>query len=440
MRKNFVLLTLVLLLFAGNQLKAQMTLYYMDRLPQVQQYNPALMPQMKFFIEMPGLSGQQFEINNSGFNLGQFIDFSDHVGESNYNPDEFIRSIGAVNKTTFETRSNLFSLGFRLKKNQFLSFGMSVRSFTDITAPSKVVYLTQDFQTIADLMPLSISGMNVRMNVFSQISVTYARMIGEKLSVGITPKLIGALGGFSSEKINFEVSQTGLDEFDQKFYGKVQVGLPVPINPAAVNSNGELDTNEDILEPDWGKNLSAANAFQNVSLALDLGVNYQLDPSWSFSGSILDIGRSGWKKYGYDISYNGETATVKNLGKLKMKIPAKVFIGADYRLNQKWNAGFLFRDVMWGSGGYPSATLSMNGNVGRMLSTSVSYTAGRSFNNLGLGLRLRFLPGTDLYLVTDNILQAFNYKKVQYTSVAFGINISVGLRDKVVTSETGESL
>lgn len=436
MKKKYVLLMIVLLLFLGSKLKAQMTLYYMDRLPQIQQYNPALIPKVNFFIGLPGMSGQQFEVNNSGFNLGQFLDFSDHVGETNYNTDQFIRSIGDQNKTTFEARSNIFSLGFRMKKNQYLSMGMSIRSFTDITAPSDIVYLTQDFQTIADKMPLSISGVNVRMNTFSQISVTYARMIGEKWSVGITPKLIGALGGISSEKLNFEVSQTGVDEFDQQFNGEVQVGLPVPINPAAVNSNGELDTNVDILGSNWGSNLSGGTAFQNVSLAVDLGVNYQLDQNWSFSASILDIGRSGWKKYGYDISYNGNTATVKNLSKLKMKIPAKVFIGADYRLNPKWNAGFLFRDVMYESGSYQSATLSMNGYVGRMLSTSVSYTAGHSFNNLGLGLRLRFLPGTDLYVVTDNILQAFNYKKVQFTSVAFGINLSFGVRNDPTHVET----
>jgi hypothetical protein len=417
-----------------------MTLYYMDRLPQILQYNPALMPQMKFFVELPGLGGPQIEINNSGFNLGQFLDFSDHVAEATYNPDQFIRSIGDQNKTTFEARSNIFSFGFRLKQNQFLAVGMSVRGVIDITAPSKVVYLTQDFQKIADRMPLSVNAITARMNTFSQLSATYSRAIGDGLTVGISPKLIGAMGSVRSERLNFEVSQTGTDEFDQKFDGEVQLGLPVPINPSAVGRNGELDTNTDILEPGWDKKISGSTLFENLSLAVDLGVNYQLDQNWSFSGSILDIGRSSWKKYGYDISYNGETATVKDLNKLTMKIPAKIFLGADYRLTPRWNAGFLFRDVMYESGSYTSATLSMNGDVGRMLSASVSYTAGHTFDNLGLGLRLRFFPGADLYVVTDNFLQAFSYRKIQYAAAAFGINISIGVKHPVTTAEAGEKL
>lgn len=440
MKKNFALLIVLFSLFTVSKLNAQMTLYYMDRLPQAQQYNPAFIPQCSSFVELPVLGGMQAELNNSGFNIGQFLDFADHVGEATYNPDKFIQSIGTQNKTTFETRMNLLSTGFRLKKNQYLSLGMSIRSFTDITAPSSIVYLTQDFQTIADKMPLTISGINFRMNTFSQLSVTYARMIGDKVTVGISPKLIGAIGGVSSKELNFEVSQTGPDEFDQQFYGEMLVGLPVAINPAAVNSSGVLDTNTDILGNDWQKNLSAGTAFQNVSLGLDLGARYQLDQNWSFSASILDLGRSSWKKYGYDLTYDGNTATENELTKLKMKIPAKVFLGADYRLTAKWNAGFLYRDVMWTSGSYSSATLSLNGYVGQMLSTSVSYTAGHSFNNLGLGLRLRFLPGTDLFVVTDNILQAFNYKKVQYTSVAFGINITAGTKDKPKASDAGEEL
>lgn len=440
MKKKLALLIVLLSLFSVNTLKAQMTLYYMDRIPQAQQYNPALIPNVNYFLEMPGMGGLQFELNNSGFNLGQFLDFADRVADPNYNPDEFIRTIGQQNKTTFELRSNILSGGFRLKKNQFLSMGISLRSFADIVAPSDVVYLTQDFQKIAERMPLTITGINIRMNTFSQVSVTYARMIGENLTIGISPKLIGALGGINSEKLTVKVEQTGFDEFDQQFDGKVAVGLPVPINPEAVTGNGVLDTNVDILGNNWQKSLSAGTMFQNVSLGLDLGANYQLDQNWSFSASILDIGRSAWKKYGYDISYDGNTATEKELSKLKMKIPAKVFLGADYQLTPKWNAGFLFRDVMYSSGSYQSATLSMNGYIGRMLSTSVSYTAGHSFNNLGLGFRLRFLPGADLYAVTDNILQAFNYKKIQYTSVAFGINVAVKLKHTQASPVAGDAL
>ncbi len=75
-----------------------------------------------------------------------------------------------------------------------------------------------------------------------------------------------------------------------------------------------------------------------------------------------------------------------------------------------------------------------------MLSTSFSYTAGQTFNNLGLGLRLRFLPGTDLYVVTDNILHAINYKNVQYSAIAFGVNLLFGTQSKNQEIEEPEKI
>lgn len=426
MKKICLVLLVVLNVIFVTRIQAQMTLYFMDRLPQSQQYNPAFIPKNSFYIELPVVGFEQVELSNSGFRLGQLLDFSDQLGSSNYDPDEFVNSIGATNKTTIESRSAILSFGFRLKKTGYISMGLCQRNYFDLTAPSKIVYLTEDAEKIREKMPLLINGINLRMNVFSQFSVGFAKLIGEKLTVGISPKLIGAMGGIYAEQLSLELQETAPGEFEQNFDGQVQLGLPVPINPQAINDNGELDPDEDILDPEWGGNFSFGTLFQNPALAVDLGMNYQLNQEWSFSASILDLGKSSWKKYGYDLSYDGDVAKVKDLSKMKMKIPSKIFLGVNYGLSTNWNAGFLFRNVFYESGNYSSATLSLNGYVGRMLSTSFSYTAGHSFNNLGLGFRLRFLPGTDLYLVTDNILQAFNYKNIQYSTIAFGINLTFG--------------
>ncbi len=90
----------------------------------------------------------------------------------------------------------------------------------------------------------------------------------------------------------------------------------------------------------------------------------------------------------------------------------------------------LLNNNFYQTGSKASATLSLNGFVGSALSTSVSYTAGYKFDNFGIGLRLRFLPGTDLYFVTDNIIQAFNVKNAHRLTMAFGINIAAGVKEK----------
>jgi hypothetical protein len=87
----------------------------------------------------------------------------------------------------------------------------------------------------------------------------------------------------------------------------------------------------------------------------------------------------------------------------------------------------MFQNSFYEEGSLASATLSLNGWVGKMLSVSTSYTAGYKYNNFGLGLRMRFLPGTDLFFVTDNVIQAVDFRNAYRMTAAVGINISYGL-------------
>jgi len=274
---HFLLQVLLLSCFSLNTI-AQNTMYFMDRLPQQLNFNPALMPRVNFFLNLPGIGGNQIDIYNSGFNYRQFMDFQDNLESENYNPDEFINSIGDFNQINLETRTNLLAFGFGLKNKGYFSMSASVRSFLELKAPSNFVYLLDDYEKIADRMPLNIEGANVVFNSFSQVAITYSRVFGEKFTIGISPKLIGALGGIRSDKLSLEVSQTGQYDFETEYSGEAQIGLPVPINPRAIDGNGELDEDEDILPENWKEDIKVSSLFQNAGFAFDFGVNYEEFP------------------------------------------------------------------------------------------------------------------------------------------------------------------
>ncbi len=120
---------------------AQNTVYFMDRLPQRLTYNPALIPRVNFFIGLPGISGEQVEVYNSGLNVGELIDLADELGTETFNPDDYIAKIGKLNSTYAETRSNLFMLGFKLKEKGYFAFSASLRSNLNFTLPSEILYL-----------------------------------------------------------------------------------------------------------------------------------------------------------------------------------------------------------------------------------------------------------------------------------------------------------
>jgi len=409
---------------------SQNTMYFMDRLPQQLNLNPALIPQVKFFLNFPVTGGNQIAVYNSGFNYNQFKDFSDNLGTENYNPDEFIKSIGDFNQTNLETRTNLFAMGFKLGDKGYFSVSTSFRNLLELKAPSNFVYLLDDYEKIKDRLPLSIEGASLVFNSFSQVAITYSRVFGEKLTIGISPKLIGALGGIKSDKLSLKLSQAGQDDFEIEYSGEAQIGLPVPINPQAIDENGELNLDEDILPENWADDLNLKSLFQNTGFAFDLGVNYELNKKISLSASLLDIGSSRWSGNGYASSLDNETYKIKKNQSVKIKIPSKIYLGVNYKLSPKWNTGLLVSDAMYSNGNRISTVLSLNGYVFRLLSTSISYVNSYGKNNLGLGIRLRLFPGMDLFAVTDNLTQLMNYKKAHNAYIAFGFNIAYGIKQK----------
>ncbi len=199
-------------------------------------------------------------------------------------------------------------------------------------------------------------------NTWSELAITYSRIFGEKLTVGISPKLNGAMAGFKTSTIRIGAAEPQPDVFTGNLGGEAEIGLPVPLNPDAITPQGKINPDNELLDENWIENLKTADFFRNITLSVDLGANYELNEKWSFSASINDLGKTHWKDNGYLFSLEDTTYTidanedysipdmdsvyhVTENHPLRMGIPSKLYLGANYRLSPKWNAGFLFRHV-----------------------------------------------------------------------------------------------
>ena len=423
---------------------AQNTMYFMDRLPQNVAYNPAFVPDVRFHLALPGIGGTAVQAYNSGFNYGELDEFIDNLPVAGYNPDDFVNSIGDFNRLTTSMKANIFNLGFRLHDQGYFSFLVDVHSSTTLRAASDIAYLVADYDDInLDKFPIVVDDVDLLTNSYLSLGFTYSRKVNDHLTLGISPKLNCSILGIETNSISYIVTATEeTDEFgftnvvfDETIEGQAILGLPTEINPDAVTGN-ELDLDEGLFPDSWEEDYEMSDLFKNTSLSVDLGATYKLR-NWDFSASILNIGASRWKRNGYQLNGNDDVIQVTEVDKIKIGIPTVIYLGASNQFAPKWNYGMVFRNTFYNSGAIAAGTLSLNGAVGRALSTSVSYTAGPRFNNVGLGLRLRFFPGMDMYFVTDNLIQAFDYKKAQSVSGAFGVNFSFGVRNK--TRERSES-
>lgn len=430
MKQIISFLMLFMPLFVG----AQNTMYFMDRLPQNISFNPAFVPNVKFYLGLPGIGGVSANAYNSGFNYNELDEFIDNIDKSGYLPDKFIESIGDYNTFTSEINASIFSMGFKLKETGYLSFGLSMNSLLSVKADSKIAYLLADYDNIsvADF-PLEVSGINFLANNYLTLNLAYSRKLNDHLTVGISPAINFNLIGIKADKLSYiveiEDSEFADKEYNQTISGEVLMGLPVEINPDAINGN-EFDLDQGFLPDNWEDDLGISDLMKDKSLTLNIGATYSLE-KWMFSGSILNIGSSSFKTNSYQLNGSNETILIKDVNKMKIGIPTKFYIGAKRQFNSKWNYGLVLNSTHYNWGSRTSGTISLNGFVGKMLSTSVSYTAGYKFNNIGLGLRMRFLPGADLFFVTDNLLQSFNYRQAYRLSASFGINVSVGVKPQV---------
>ena len=430
MKCNF----LFLLLLCPFLLNAQNTTYFMDRMPQKLSFNPAFIPDVDFYLGLPGIGGFSGNIYNSGFTYDELDFFLDNISDPNYNPDDFVQSIGDFNRLDAEIHTNIFALGFKTKRNNYFSFNITVNNYSQLHAASDIAYLLADLDELYNEdFPIEIDGIDLTTTSYLTFGISYSRKINENLTIGISPKLNFNQFGIETNDIGYIIKLEGT-EFDKDYnqypLGEVLLGMPTEINPEAMNGD-ELDVDKGLFPDTWPNDIKPGDLFQNASFSMDLGATYTLN-DWTFSASVLNFGASSWKTHAYRLIGNEETIHVKEEDMINVGIPAKIYLGANHWISPKWNYGLVLNNTFYKSVSQPSATLSLNGLVGKALSTSVSYTAGYKFNNFGLGLRLRFLPGTDLFMVTDNLIQAFDYKNAYRFSAALGINISIGIMDKMV--------
>ncbi|HEX8059870.1 MAG TPA: DUF5723 family protein, partial [Cyclobacteriaceae bacterium] len=176
----------------------------------------------------------------------------------------------------------------------------------------------------------------------------------------------------------------------------------------------------------------------NTGLGIDLGATYKLFDKLTLAASLVDIGAIKWKNDTYHYTLNKATAnytfegidvsklmeggsaygkslsdslnarfkpTEKTGSSYTTALPAKMFASADYIVRNNFHVGGVLYAERFNGRTFTGITLGANKHFGKVLSTTVSYTASnRSFNNLGAGLSLNLAP-LQVYVVGDNLLR-----------------------------------
>ncbi len=421
-------------IISGISLNAQHNLgiHMMNGLYQQSFHNPAMFPDSNMVIALPSAF---LNIYHSGGSLGDFIT-ENESGESEIQIDELASKIGDENELvtnidihTFEfsipVKDFSFSIGHVFRNDFVLNYD---RSFVQLLSDGNAQYIgeTVEFGPSLDFQSYS----EIRLGVGYRFA---------NIKVGARLKILSGIGDISPVSNNAKLTTS--DDIYQ-----IQLESDYAINSAAY-----LDFNvEDGF--DWvGEDLSAGDfVSKNTGIAVDLGLSAKLGNKLTASVGINDLGSIKWsegvknfssnvnKSYDsiFDLMLDGDSLSVVNnfenlTEALEFResnesystmLPMKVNAAITYQLTNSFSVGAASQMINYDQQNYTSFSIGGNYNFRKNFSAGVAYVSHQDSNTIGVSLMGRIGPA-QIFLVTDNIITAFDPINSQFGNVGAGFNL-----------------
>ncbi len=435
------------------------TLYYMQRLPQSTHMNPAIQPACNVYIGLPAINSVQLSAGNDRLTLADVI--MKHPTQDSLitflhpmaNKDAFLDNLKAKNSIFEQLHINLFYLGFRVK-DWYFGFNISERQQMQFTYPKDLVTLALKGNDPFENDLMDLSALNTQVMYFREYGLAVSKQVGADWTFGVRPKLLFGKGYVDTEIEDMSV-YWGTDSVRINGDARVNISAPVDIKR---DTDGNFDGFEERSDIDA---MDYALSSNNMGFAIDLGATYNYD-RFNFSASIVDLGFIKWKDdvnqlsvdgtfdyTGVDVSsefddqIEGDPAedlldslenefTVSDQSTSFSKgIGTKFYAGANYKLTERVDVGFLSRTRVWDGKVNQAFTLSANTRPLRGLAFSLSYSImDGTYNNIGAGLILGGAP-FQLYIMSDNFSAGLWGHETSAFNFRFGLNLAFGCKKKV---------
>ncbi|MBP6334200.1 MAG: OmpA family protein [Bacteroidia bacterium] len=442
---HIILSTAPLLLCAQQDL----TLYNMPDISQATYVNPSLMPVNRYYIGLPVIHSNYALISNSSFTYHDFYKL--RPDDSVFiDIDNVMSKLKKNNYLKTSYRTDLLSFGFRVNKSYFTANASEYINFAFAYSKELIELLEKgNGPFIGEKLDFSKLGFDA--THYREYAVGWAYELNSKWTTGIRFKYLYGMENYSSSTGDLSI-YTASDDYS------LQATSDIVIRTSSLENSEEgyaqFDTSDSKVQSQYINDYLFSR--DNKGFAFDLGASYKHNDQWNFSLSILDLGYIKWnedvKNYktssgiyefaGIDInSFLNDTSTdvgavadsladtftsVETSEAYKSNLPAHLYLGANYVINDKSFAGGVFHAEFFKKTIQPSVTLSYNLKVGRHLTTSVSYSyLNQSFDNIGIGLAASAGP-VQLYATTDNVLGTIAPLDFRNAQVHFGINIILG--------------
>jgi hypothetical protein len=414
------------------------TLHFMQSIPQSGYNNPALMPNYKVSIGLPGISSTAVSFANTGFNYKDVVNKKDEDGNDWINLNDVYSGLKKKNFTKVSASTDLFSLGVRVNGRMHMTFNVTDKVNARLLLPKDLFWL------INGNAP-EVAGTTLQMGPkldamhYREYGLSTSYRIDDKLTIGIRGKMLFGKSNVHTEESIWTLT-TGTEMYELAVKGSAN------IQTAGIDKY--LGDDEDFDAKDYLMNKN------NKGFAFDFGATYKIKDRLTLGLSIVDLGSIKWKDNvknyvlppgqasyefdGFDIKNEEDLEAIGDSIDAKFKfqentkayrtgLPTKFYLSANYSLLRNCYLGMVVFGEIYQKTVSPSFSASIGKDFGRTLSLSLSYTAAnRSTNQFGAGFAIKLWP-MQIYFISDNIIGAgLAYKKAQDLNARVGINFLFG--------------
>lgn len=396
--------------------------------------NPSLIPEGKWFIGLPVISGVHVNVNNK---LSYSETFTKQENSTLIDVDKMLGELQNQNMVSVKANVNLLHIGYRFDTGPMISFTANERIEGDFLYSKEMVeYVFKPGNSAALNRDVKVSKVGVRATHFREFGLGLAAPINEQLTAGIRAKFLVGFG---------DVSTPGNAKATLRSNGEA-FQLSADWENAMYRTSGLDIYNEDV--GDLGSHLVMNS---NTGFALDLGGTYHLNRYYTVTGSIVDIGFINWKENvqnevlndtsftynGVDLSSIGNLQqsledslfdrfnTTENFDPYKTWLPTTAYGSWIYHYSPKTDfyvsvgSRWVQRQfkMMYGGG--------VTQKFGRAFTGSLSVTKlPQQFFNLGAAFTAKGGP-VQMYMAVDHVIN-FNLPKSRAIDVRFGMNFVIG--------------
>lgn len=489
-----ILYIFALVVFSQTLLAQQNnTMYFMQSLPQATWLNPAVQNECKLHIggALVPVTGQvllpiHFNYGNNGFAIKDMIQFNpktdtfilpffkdvDKNGvEKKFDWELLESNLRDVNYITTEFHINWLTVGFKYKKWNFgFDYNDKIESrFSfneDLLIFGKEGNGERFLHETANLGDIGITATH-----YSEAAFNVSRQINDKLTIGLTAKLLFGKLNVWTERSIIDVTTDNSENYP------INVDADIVIHSSQPFSNVQemyydyeadsmiVETVENDINP-----MDMVFNTKNFGLGFDLGAIYNVTDKISLYASLTDMGYINWTDNtqtfsikgnytwdGYDFqpSLTDDEAIITeaddslkhhiinifepNLqrGSYVSYLTPKAYIGGTYQFHDKIRAGLLLRSSFFQNDWHPSVTLSGNFRVTKWFEATASYSMiNNSYSNVGLGWVAK-AKWFQFFMMTDNLMGFILPQNTRNINFRMGMNLIFGCKKKETTTLIG---